>query len=141
MRKTNNGAVLDASAAHFPEHGPIAENGKEILLSVRNVDINFGKGETQVQAVKNGSFDVYKGETFSLVGESGSGKTTIGRAVIRVNPCSRGEILYKGVRISGRIPPLPGPRGHPQHPDGVPGPGLLFERTGYRGLYHLRRAI
>ena len=45
MRKTNNGAVLDASAAHFPEHGPIAENGKEILLSVRNVDINFGKGE------------------------------------------------------------------------------------------------
>lgn len=104
MRKTNNGAVLDASAAHFPEHGPIAENGKEILLSVRNVDINFGKGETQVKAVKNASFDVYKGETFSLVGESGSGKTTIGRAVIRVNPCSRGEILYKGVRISGRIP-------------------------------------
>ena len=61
MRKTNNGAVLDASAAHFPEHGPIAENGKEILLSVRNVDINFGKGESQVKAVKNASFDVYRG--------------------------------------------------------------------------------
>ena len=38
------------------------------------------------------------------MGESGSGKTTIGRAVIRVNPCSKGEIRYKGVRISGKIP-------------------------------------
>ena len=88
--------------AHLPEHGPIAENGREILLSVKNVDITFGKGDNAVRAVKNASFDIYKGETFSLVGESGSGKTTIGRAVIRVNPCASGEIQYKGVRISGK---------------------------------------
>lgn len=91
-------------ASHLPEHGPIAENGKEILLSVKNIDITFGKGEDAVKAVKNASFDIYKGETFSLVGESGSGKTTIGRAVIRVNPCAAGEIDYKGVKISGKIP-------------------------------------
>lgn len=91
--------------AHLPEHGPIDEkNGKEILLSVKNIDITFGKGDKAVRAVKNASFDIYKGETFSLVGESGSGKTTIGRAVIRVNPCSAGEIQYKGVKISGKIP-------------------------------------
>ncbi len=89
---------------HFPEHGPIDENGREILLSLKNVDITFGKGENAVKAVKNASFDIYKGETFSLVGESGSGKTTIGRAVIRVNQCSNGEIYYKGVKISGKIP-------------------------------------
>lgn len=94
----------DATARHLPEHGPLDEKGREILLSVKNVDITFGKGDNAVQAVKNASFDIYKGETFSLVGESGSGKTTIGRAVIRVNPCAAGEILYKGVRISGRIP-------------------------------------
>lgn len=88
--------------SHLPEHGPIAENGKEILLSLKNVDITFGKGDSAVRAVKNASFDIYKGETFSLVGESGSGKTTIGRAVIRVNPCAKGEIQYKGVRISGK---------------------------------------
>jgi len=88
--------------AHLPEHGPIAENGREILLSLKNVDITFGKGDSAVRAVKNASFDIYKGETFSLVGESGSGKTTIGRAVIRVNPCAAGEIQYKGVRISGK---------------------------------------
>ena len=86
----------------LPEHGPLDENGREILLSVKNVDITFGKGDNAVRAVKNASFDIYKGETFSLVGESGSGKTTIGRAVIRVNPCAAGEIQYKGVRISGK---------------------------------------
>ncbi len=88
----------------FPEHGPVDENGREILLSVKNIDITFGKGENAVKAVQNASFDIYKGETFSLVGESGSGKTTIGRAVIRVNPLAAGEILYKGVPISGKIP-------------------------------------
>lgn len=95
----------EATARHFPEHGPIdPKTGKEVLLSLKDVDITFGRGDKAFKAVKDASFDIYKGETFSLIGESGSGKTTIGRAVIRVNPCSAGEILYKGVRISGKIP-------------------------------------
>lgn len=106
MSKQNaSKTVASASAKHLPEHGPIDEKtGKEVLLSLKNVDITFGKGDTAVKAVKNASFDIYKGETLSLVGESGSGKTTIGRAVIRVNPLAAGEILYKGVRVSGKIP-------------------------------------
>ena len=97
--------VQEATARHFPEHGPIdPKTGKEVLLSLKNVDITFGKGDKALKAVSNASFDIYKGESCSLIGESGSGKTTIGRAVIRVNPCSAGEILYKGVRISGKIP-------------------------------------
>ncbi len=92
------------SARTFPAHGPKDADGREILLSLNNVDITFGKGDNAVRAVKNASFDIYKGETFSLVGESGSGKTTVGRAVIRVNPLAGGEIQYKGVRISGKIP-------------------------------------
>ncbi|MBR1747931.1 MAG: ATP-binding cassette domain-containing protein, partial [Clostridia bacterium] len=90
-------------AAHLPEECPKDADGREILLSIKNVDITFGKGDKAVRAVKNASFDIYRGETFSLVGESGSGKTTIGRAVIRVNPCAAGEIDYRGVRISGKI--------------------------------------
>ena len=94
-----------AKTRHLPEHGPIdPATGREVLLSIRNVDITFGKGDSAVKAVQNASFDIYKGETFSLVGESGSGKTTIGRAVIRVNPCAAGQILYKGVPINGKIP-------------------------------------
>lgn len=104
MAKLNRNTTGTERVSHLPEHGPMDENGKEILLSLRNVDITFGKGENAVRAVKNATFDIHKGETFSLVGESGSGKTTIGRAVIRVNPLAAGEILYKGVRISGKIP-------------------------------------
>ena len=76
---------------------------KEVILSIRNIDIDFQKGKRVFKAVKDVSFDIYKGETFSLVGESGSGKTTIGRAIVRINPCSKGEILFKGKRISGKI--------------------------------------
>lgn len=82
---------------------PVDAKGREILLSLKNVDITFGKGETAVHAVTDASFDIYKGETFSLVGESGSGKTTIGRAVIRVNSLAAGEIDYRGTKISGKI--------------------------------------
>lgn len=101
MSSENNNA---ARLRTFPAHGPKDENGREILLSLKNVDITFGKGDNAVRAVQDASFDIYKGETFSLVGESGSGKTTVGRAVIRVNPLAAGEIQYKGVRISGKIP-------------------------------------
>lgn len=104
MDKNNTTQEKSVRVTHLPEHGPVDETGREVILSLRNVDINFGKGDTLNRAVKNATFDIYKGETFSLVGESGSGKTTIGRAVIRVNPCAAGEILYKGVKISGKIP-------------------------------------
>ena len=104
MAKEKNTAALDASADHFPEHGPVDKSGREVLLSLRHVDINFGKGENRVRAVQDVSFDIYKGETFSTLDRVFSGKTTIGRAVIRANTCSNGEILYKGVRISGKIP-------------------------------------
>lgn len=100
----NEKKTAGVRANKLPEHGPTDENGREILLSLKNVDITFGKGEDAVRAVQDASFDIYRGETFSLVGESGSGKTTIGRAVIRVNPLAKGEIDYKGVRISGKIP-------------------------------------
>lgn len=104
-KKTKAPSALGAQGSavhHLPEHGPIDEAGREVLLSLHNVDITFGKGDSAVRAVKNASFDIFKGETFSLVGESGSGKTTIGRAVIRVNPLAGGEICYKGVPISGK---------------------------------------
>ena len=81
----------------------MANNEKEVLLSVKDLEITFGSKKKEFVAVKRVNFDIYKGETFSLVGESGSGKTTIGRAVVRINPTSHGEILFKGKRINGKI--------------------------------------
>lgn len=76
---------------------------REKLLEVKDLTVAFGRGRNRFVAVDEVSFDVYKGETFGLVGESGSGKTSIGRAIVRINPASGGEILFKGQRISGRI--------------------------------------
>ncbi len=76
---------------------------REVIMSVRDMHVTFGSGRSAFEAVKGVSFDIYKGETFGLAGESGSGKTTIGRAIIRVNPMSGGEVRFQGDRISGKV--------------------------------------
>ncbi len=76
---------------------------KKKLLSVKDLEITFRNAGKKFVAVKDANFDIYKGETFSLVGESGSGKTTIGRAIVRINPTSKGEIIYDGKKINGKI--------------------------------------
>ena len=82
----------------------LMNNGREVILSVKDVDVSFNVGgKKKFKAVSGANFDIYRGETFALVGESGSGKTTLGRAIIRINPCSAGEILFNGERISGKI--------------------------------------
>ena len=82
----------------------MAENKqKEVVLSLKNVSITFGRGKNLFKAVDDVSFDIYQGETVSLVGESGSGKTTIGRAIVRINPLSGGSIVYKDELINGRL--------------------------------------
>lgn len=77
--------------------------GREILLEVKNLKVEFGAKKNRFTAVDGVSFHIYKGETFGLVGESGSGKTTIGRAIVRINEISDGEIIFKGKKISGKI--------------------------------------
>ncbi len=79
------------------------KENREVILSVRHMDVCFGKRRNRFKAVDDVSFDVYRGETFGVVGESGSGKTTIGRAIIRIHPTSAGDVLYHGEKINGRI--------------------------------------
>ena len=76
---------------------------REKLIEVKDLQITFGEGRKKFVAVDDVNFDIYRGETFSIVGESGSGKTTIGRAIVRINPTTNGEILYKGRKINGKI--------------------------------------
>lgn len=76
---------------------------KKVLVDVKDLTVQFGSPRHPFTAVKNASFQIYKGETFGLVGESGSGKTTIGRAIIRINPTASGEIYYDGKKINGKI--------------------------------------
>ncbi|SDZ94228.1 oligopeptide transport system ATP-binding protein [Lachnospiraceae bacterium NK3A20] len=80
-----------------------AKGEQEKLVEVDHISVRFGSKRHPFTAVDDVSFDIYQGETFGLVGESGSGKTTIGRAILRINPVSAGEIRFGGRRISGKL--------------------------------------
>jgi oligopeptide/dipeptide ABC transporter ATP-binding protein len=74
----------------------------EPLLSVRNLAVHFPlRGHRTVHAVDGVSFDIPPGETLGLVGESGCGKTTLGRAILRLEKPTSGEVLYRNQPLTG----------------------------------------
>ena len=97
-RKMNEPQPTAGEIVH-PHQSP----DREALVEVKNLQVTFGSGRKKFVAVDDVNFTIYKGETFSLVGESGSGKTTIGRALVRINPITNGEVIYRGKRITGKI--------------------------------------
>jgi len=84
-----------------PAPTPSAPNN--ILVQIRNLQVYYpsrksflGKTLAFTKAVDNVSFDIYKGETLGLVGESGCGKTTLGRALLKLQEPTGGNILFEG---------------------------------------------
>jgi len=74
---------------------------KEKILEVKDLSVDFKVRKGYFRAVDKVNFFIYRGETFGLVGESGSGKTTIGRAIVRINETSEGDILLRVKRSMG----------------------------------------
>lgn len=72
------------------------------FLSIRDLVIEFRNKGKKFQAVKGVNFDINKGEIFGLVGESGSGKTTIGRAIVGVQPVKDGTVYLEGQTLAGK---------------------------------------
>ena len=76
------------------------ENKLEKKLQVRNLRISFRTVSGKLQAVRDISFDLHKGETLAIVGESGSGKSVTSKAVLGIlagnSIVEGGEILYDG---------------------------------------------
>ena len=80
---------------------------KEKKLQVKDLTISFRTVNGKLQAVRNISFDLYKGETLAIVGESGSGKSATSKTILGISAANTiiegGEILYDGkdlVKIS-----------------------------------------
>jgi oligopeptide transport system ATP-binding protein len=80
----------------------MADN-RETILRVEGLKqyfkSGFGKNKIVVKAVDDVSFEIKKGEVFSLVGESGCGKTTTGRTIIKLYKSSGGEVFFHDTRV------------------------------------------
>ncbi|HEX8373171.1 MAG TPA: ATP-binding cassette domain-containing protein [Chthoniobacterales bacterium] len=76
------------------------------LLEVRNLRVWFEKPSSlfagksdPVKAVTDVGFVIERGTTVGLVGESGSGKTTVGKALLKLEKATAGEVLFEGENI------------------------------------------
>ena len=69
------------------------------ILNVQNLCKTFGTGEARVDALKNVSFSLEKGEFVAVVGESGSGKSTLLNCIGALDTPSSGSILMDGQNL------------------------------------------
>jgi len=71
---------------------------RELILSIRGLDISFQTSAGDVHAIRGVDLDLYKGETVAIVGESGSGKSVSMKAVMGIldknSKVNSGSILF-----------------------------------------------
>ena len=72
----------------------------EFVVEMKNIVKSFG----EVHAVKDGQFNLIKGEIHSLIGENGAGKSTMMKLLYGMYPIDSGEIIVKGQSI-GKLDP------------------------------------
>ena len=82
----------------------IENKNSDIVLSVKDLKINFRAYGGMVQAVRGVSFDLHRGETLAIVGESGSGKSVSIKAIMGILASNAiietGEIMYDGMDLT-----------------------------------------
>src|SRR3954463_2377872 len=73
---------------------------KPPVLEIKNLDVDYGLGDQAVQAVRDVTLTLHRGEVLGLAGESGSGKSTLAYGVTRLLPppgvVTGGEVIYHG---------------------------------------------
>jgi len=72
----------------------------DVLLAAQNLSVRFGG----VLAVDNVSFEVRRGEVFTLIGPNGAGKTTVFNLISRLYTPTRGSIAFEGEPLARHAP-------------------------------------
>ncbi|WP_230979166.1 glutathione ABC transporter ATP-binding protein GsiA [Intestinirhabdus alba] len=72
------------------------------VLAVRNLNVTFIQEAQRVEAVRNLSFRLQRGETLAIVGESGSGKSVTALALLRLIEQAGGELRCDEMRLRRR---------------------------------------
>ena len=77
---------------------------KKLLLSAKDIEIEFTLRGKVLKAIRKCSLDIYEGETVAIVGESGSGKSVFTKSFLGMldanGSITGGSILYDGTDIS-----------------------------------------
>lgn len=71
------------------------------ILKCNGIEKVFGKGESEVAALKGIDLSVEKGEFVAIVGASGSGKSTLLHILGSVDRPTKGTVMIDGVDIGG----------------------------------------
>lgn len=69
------------------------------ILQVTNLSKSYASGAQDLTVLKNVSFDLNAGDTFSIVGPSGSGKTTLLGLCAGLDRASTGSVVLNGVTL------------------------------------------
>ena len=69
------------------------------ILNVQHLCKTYGSGETRVEALKDVSFTLQKGEFAAVVGESGSGKSTLLHCIGALDTPTAGTVLVDGQNL------------------------------------------
>ena len=69
----------------------------DVILKVSNVSCYYG----QMQAARDMSLEVRRGEIVAIVGANGAGKSTLMKAIAGLVPPRSGSILFEGIEIAG----------------------------------------
>ena len=84
------------------------------MLELRNIQASYGN----VQALRDVSLTIHKGEIITLIGANGAGKSTTLMAISGIAPCRGGKILLQGREIQGLAPDRIVAMGVSQVPEG-----------------------
>lgn len=70
----------------------------DLILEVKELSVSYG----HVNALKNTSLEIKKGEIVVLIGANGAGKTSLLETILGINPVESGSIVFQGSNITGR---------------------------------------